>query len=165
MFKTLAFITIGLTCGFGLCALLNRPQGWISTASVAPDASSRIAIFERQRRLGRIDRNFDIQLTPLAMSRLDEPVVIFRSPDEGFPIGTERFVWSSDSDWALLVGQHFSVVPEAPRGENGEAAYALIQVSTKAVWCNASQASGPRFDVDRLRAAGIFWPAASPPQP
>ncbi len=89
---------------------------------------------------GMLDRNFQIWL----QRRSDGfKINLFQSPDEGTPIGSERIIWSGDHSQFVLVGKEFFV-------EDGsrlpiEKLYLLYDIPTGKLWCNASQAPGPRF--------------------
>jgi hypothetical protein len=84
-----------------------------------------------------IDRNFVVRVEDC---QTHDSFVIFSSPDEGMPIGSERFLWSKDSAQLLLVGKHF-VVHEGAELETGESLYLLYDVASGVVWCNARQQS------------------------
>jgi hypothetical protein len=98
-----------------------------------------------------VDRNFTIRLE----SRDEGEIrTVFSSPDEGMPEGTERFIWSGDSQYVLLVGSHFFVERSVAVGHS-EQAYLLLHLPTKRVWCNSRQTSLPRLTQDVLSDAGF----------
>jgi hypothetical protein len=101
-----------------------------------------------------IDRNFEVTLD----SDGRKNVRLFRSPDEGRPPGTERFIWSTDSRYAVLVGRHFFGMSEH-EGSSGESLYLLIDATTAAVvGCNSDQVREPHpFTFESLRALAK-WP-------
>jgi hypothetical protein len=97
-----------------------------------------------------IDRNFEIRLSDL-QQRPPTEVTIFRSPDEGRPPGTERFLWSEDSRFLLLLGKRF--VTEGPtRLRTGEDMYLLYDLKTKRLWSNAQQTNLERFTINKIAA-------------
>ncbi len=107
----------------------------VTTSRLSPDETMRAFLVESFTHC----RNFDVRLEH--KRRGAGPArVIFRSPDEGHPIGTERFIWSKDSKWLLLVGRHFCT-REAPRLASGETLYLLYNVKTGEVRCNSHQQS------------------------
>lgn len=133
---------------------LSRPIMDISerlrpTASaLSPHGEYGISLIERPSLL---DRNFTVELANITTG---ERRVIFESPDEGRPIGTERFVWSADGSRFLLLGRHFFVT-DGILG-NGEQAYLMVDVPTGRVWCNASQQHDyPNFGLRELQT--IEW--------
>jgi hypothetical protein len=79
---------------------------------------------------------------------------VFRSPDEGIPRGTERFIWSEDSQFLLLVGKHF-FLRRCCTLQSGDEAYLLLHVPSRQMWCNASQTSLPDFGERELTKAGF----------
>jgi hypothetical protein len=119
-------------------------QAPATTASTdSPDGRFRVEVRELDRPL---DRNFEVVLIDRhaapALSR-----VIFASPDEGAPPGTERFLWSPDSQAVLLVGEHFFTDDDTDH--EGERLYLLYDVAADSMWCNSSQVR----DADRIDAA------------
>lgn len=116
-------------------------QEQVSLESTSPGGSFMVQIVE----LPVFDRNFQVRLIPEGKP----PEVIYSSPDEGRPVGTERIIWSKDGDHFLLVGKEFAAGKEA-RLANGEYLYLLYQVSKKKVHANALQAKHPRFTFDDL---------------
>jgi hypothetical protein len=112
-----------------------------TTQSLSPDEAYRVSLVEvRPKMPGRIDRNVKVCFATLDKEDKHEikEETLFTSPDEGKPIGSERFIWSKDSAYVLLVGKHFFVAAELPlRG--GEQAYFLYHVPSKRSWCNSRQ--------------------------
>lgn len=126
-----------------------------TASALSPDSTLRVDVVEVA---AFIDRNFEIELTEVATGRSE---IVFRSPDEGKPIGTERVVWSSDGSRFLLLGRNFFVTSEGSL-EGGLQAYLMMDVRTGRIWCNARQASDyPRFGVEELRS--VEWSAWTPP--
>jgi hypothetical protein len=103
-----------------------------TVVSLAPNEKLRVHLVELRWRL---DRNFELRLENVATGAT---TVIFSSPDEGVPIGSERVLWSRDSSRVLLVGRHFSLARDE-RIASGEALYLLYDARTGEAWCNASQ--------------------------
>jgi hypothetical protein len=85
---------------------------------------------------------------------------VFRSPDEGRPIGSERIVWSVDGSRFLVLGRHF-YGSDAARFPSGEQAYFLMDLPTGKVWCNAGQQTEyPGFGMDVIEE--MKWVGWSP---
>ncbi len=103
-----------------------------SLTSVSPDGKYSISIVELDVFL---DRNFEIRITDIALGTTR---TVFRSPDEGLPVGTERIVWSLDGERFLLVGRKF-YVKEGTADINGEDLYLMFDINTNRLWCNARQ--------------------------
>ena len=78
----------------------------ITATSVSPDMKTRIDLVEIPE---RFDRNFNLVVREYPDMN---PRIIFQSPDEGRPAGSERFVWSSTGHRVLLLGKHFFVPAE-----------------------------------------------------
>jgi len=110
----------------------------VSLESVSPNGRFKVQMVE----LPVFDRNFQLKL----ISDGKMPELIYSSPDEGRPIGTERIIWSKDSDYLLLIGKEFNAGKEA-RLSSGEYLYLLYQVSTKKLRGNATQANHQKFTV------------------
>ena len=143
--------------------LLSRVSLWFTdsttTQSLSPNDAYRISLVERKPHLPlKIDRNFAIILETLADGEYEN---LFDAPDEGKPIGSERFVWSKDSDYVLLVGRHFIVDKDLPVG-NGEQAYFLYHLPSKRSWRNARQAAGERLTATQLEQIDFVPPLAAP---
>lgn len=137
--------------------------GWKLTTAVAPspDRAYRVELLDHQGAL--IDRNFDVVLEDLTTG---QRVVIFKSPDEGQPIGTERFIWSDDSSQFLLVGRHFYTVP-SDKLTSGETLYLHYDLTRGELKCNADMSSLPRFsgaDLGRFSSLS-FVPTPAAIQP
>jgi hypothetical protein len=120
-----------------LVACFEPPGTDASLISESSMGAYRVTLLELT---GRMDRNFEIWLERKADGFKTN---IFRSPDEGRPIGTERIIWSRDHSQFVLVGQHF-LVDDGPRIPI-ETLYLLYDIPTGKLWCNASQATGTRF--------------------
>lgn len=86
----------------------------------------------------RIDRNFILFIRDLEGGGAEKE--IFRSPDEGRPIGTERFYWSTDSAYVLLAGNHFYTTGgQGLKLEDGADPYLLYRQDDGMIWCEADQ--------------------------
>ncbi len=126
----------------------------VTVNSLSPDDALRVVLVEWS---SYFDRNFEVRLEEVSTRRAR---VVFRSPDEGRPVGSERVVWSTDGSRFLLLGRHFFVTDRG-RLSTGEQAYLMMDVRSGQVWCNASQQSRyPGFTVEELRA--VRWQGWEP---
>ncbi|HEY1375861.1 MAG TPA: hypothetical protein VGF55_03670 [Gemmataceae bacterium] len=154
--KKAALILFLLALGFGVgyaCAWMRI--GSVTLVSVSPGDGFRVRLLENQRDF--IDRTFvvEVQSRDYSDPDRDGPNVIFRSPDEGGPPGSERVVWSKDGARFLLVGRHFAA-PTAPTLATGEIVYLMYDRRTRDVWCNSDQQKTyPHFSLDDLK--GREW--------
>ncbi len=150
-----AIALIAAIVGFATSARYHAVR-WETTAMrLSPDGQHRI-LMEDLRLFFQIDRNF--RLTLELLDHEEKNAVVFRSPDEGSPIGTERFVWSSDSSHVLLLGREFFVREGSTLG-NGEQLYFMLNLNTGEAWCNNSeQTKLPRFSKDEVRAVEWEFP-------
>jgi hypothetical protein len=140
----LILLLLGLTLGFVLrgCLTLDRR---ITLTNLSLDDTLQVIVVERP---AFIDRNFEVRVENINSGRES---TVFRSPDEGRPVGSERIVWSADGSRFLLVGRHFFV---SDRGKlpSGEQAYLMMDLRSGRLWCNARQQSEhPGFGVEELR--------------
>lgn len=148
-----AILLLAGLVGYGLrgCTLLNPS---VTVTSLSPDDKFRVTLVER--RLG-IDRNFQVRLENLKTGTVG---VVFDSPDEGRPVGSERFVWSADSSRFVLLGRHFFQA-DVNCLSTGEQPYLMIDLSSGKTWCNShQQAKYPGFTVAELK--GTAWFGWSP---
>ena len=131
-----------------ICVLLcscSRELGRL--VAVSPDGRWECSAVSRSE---GIDRKVEVVLRDLGAGTTQ---CVFRSPDEGRPVGSEGLAWSPDSRYVLLTGRHFYVVAGAT-GTAGEAFYLLCDASTRKVWCNSRQTEVfPRFSGDKVRQA------------
>ena len=113
---------------------------YTSTMSVSPDEEHRIVLIELTPRLPRLDRNFKIVLETLGEHGLGAigSELLFHLPDSDTPVGTERFIWSKDSTYVLLVGKHFFVQPDLPISGGGQA-FLLYHLPTRRSWHKKEQ--------------------------
>ncbi len=138
--------SLWLACLLSLFLMACSKKDVVSLESVSPDGKNKVRLVE----LPVFDRNFQVHLIQQGVSTN----IIYSSPDEGRPVGTERVVWSKDSDYFVLVGKHFTVTKEYKR-PNGEQLYLLYQLSAKKLWSNALQANHAKFTSAEL--AGIVF--------
>lgn len=116
----------------------------VTATADSPDGKRRAVLIEKDE-FGRIDRNFDVFLDDLSSGHKKREL-LFSSPDEGKPIGTERFIWSTEGRFLLLVGREFVVVARSDSLESGELLYLLYDTQTQKLMCNAKQTEQyPRF--------------------
>ena len=101
----------------------------MTTSRLSPDETLRASLIERPAE----DRRFQIRVENLVTG---ESSIVFRSPDEGQPYGTERLIWSTDGTKLLLVGRHF-FVKEDLFLNIGDQAFFLHDVPTGRGWCNS----------------------------
>ncbi|MGL4419953.1 MAG: hypothetical protein ACRCZF_04750 [Gemmataceae bacterium] len=111
------------------CSIFERP---VTVTSLSPDDAHRVAVVELP---AFIDRNFEVRLEGIGSGQVR---TVFRSPDEGRPVGSERVVWAADGSRFLLLGRHFFVT-DAGKLPSGEQAYLMVDVRSGQLWCNASQ--------------------------
>jgi hypothetical protein len=128
-------ISFSLLLLFVACS--GSPGTDASLISESSTGAHRVTLLELE---GGMDRNFEIWLEQKADGFKTN---IFRFPDEGRPIGTERIIWSGDHSQFVLVGRHFMV--EDRSSLPIEALYLLYDIPTGKLWCNASQTTGTRF--------------------
>src|SRR5215207_8625775 len=96
----------GVLAGWIAKSVAVHFAGSVTTTALSPDDQLQAALVEMQPRF--IDRNFTVRVGAAGADPLSlEPV--FESPDEGSPEGSERFIWSKDGEYVLLVGRHFAV--------------------------------------------------------
>jgi len=129
--------------------LLSREQETASQTS--PTGRDRVVLVEKD---GWIDRNFVVRLHKLGPDggKASGVRTVFASPDEGRPAGSERFIWSEDGRWVLLVGRRFLCTREV-RLNTGETAYLLYDVAGNRLFCNSEQQSAHApFSEQDLRA-------------
>ena len=116
------------------------------------DESKRAVLVEKR---SFIDRNFEIRLERWGLGGATNRTIIFSSPDEGRPVGTERFLWSRDGRKLLLVGKHFFTARDA-RLPTGEYLYFLHDVSTGEIRGNSGRY--PRFGLSDIAEIDFVEP-------
>ena len=138
------FVLVGLGVGILAGMLLqvlgrsSRSNTLVTVHSLSPNGEFRVNLVEQRRSIGHIDRNFTLQLEYLKAGKVERVERIFVSPDEGLPVGSERFIWAKDSSRFLLVGRHFFVHEHAATPD-GELLYLLYDLNTGTIKCNATQ--------------------------
>jgi len=148
MLALLAAGTLLSYWGFTL-ANFGATKAEITLRSLSPDDSRRVTLRELKVFL---DRNFVLELEDL---KANSHSTIFRSPDEGFPAGSERIIWSTNSDRFLLLGRKFMVFEDAVM-TNGEQLYLLYEIGTGTLRCNAvQQRTYARFTTNDLKE--VAW--------
>jgi hypothetical protein len=122
----------------------------VSLTSLSPNEEFRTLLVELP---SLTDRNFEIRLQNVQK----EIRTIYRSPDEGKPYGSERFLWSTDSTQFALVGKKFisRKSPKLYQLESGETFYLIYDLKTNDLSCNvpdeAKFACKP-IDVNKVKA-------------
>ncbi len=136
----------------------------ITASSVSPDGKTRVLLIEKDD--GRMDRNFVVILEECSATTPKRFLLVkiryinsllFSSPDEGRPPGTERFVWSKDGQFILLVGKEFFTTGE--RLQSGELLYLLYDTKSGILRCNARQ-QGKYSPFTRRDVDSILWDGA-----
>ena len=154
---TIAGVAVTAVLGFyiGYFYAWQTLDGRVTTMLFSPDESMRAVLVEKR---SFIDRNFEIRLEWWGSGGATSRTIIFSSPDEGRPVGTERFLWSRDSGKLLLVGKHFFTADDA-RLPTGEYLYFLYDVATGTKRCNASQGGlYPPFTLSDTAGIGLVEP-------
>lgn len=148
--RVVSILFMGVILSLASCSKQPAP----TTSSTSPDGRFRLELVEIARRGIPADRNFDIVLIDLAAD--DARQILFSSPDEGHPVGTEAFIWNQASTVALLAGRHFYLDERhAIKGRDGRTAYLLLDLESMKIRCNASQVELDRFSETDLEAAGF----------
>jgi hypothetical protein len=124
-----AAVAVAVLCGWRWW-FTSGPASALEAES--PNGAYRICLREVKDLL-QVDRNFVVSLS-IAGTGAERQVFI--SPDEGRPVGSERFVWSDDSKWVMLAGRHFYVVDGAVLPD-GEQMYLLYHVPDGSIWCHS----------------------------
>ena len=159
-FFATALTGIGLGL-FSSCAY-HLSDDRVTTTALSPNEELQAVLVEPFDKIA-FDRNFVIKIGKSGRN-LDELESVFRSPDEGRPIGSERLIWSKDSQYLLLVGRKFFAHEDAPRIKSGETLYLLIHVPSKRQWCNSRQGKFERFGFNDL-ASITFSETIEPAEP
>jgi hypothetical protein len=149
----LCLLAVGSAVAITIRAM-NRDTGKPGVVSdVSPDGRYRAKVVE----IGgfyKADRNFEVVLTDV---RDGSDTIVFTSPDEGRPAGTERFVWNAGGESFALLGRHFFTEDDY-RFANGECLYLVYRIPTRDLWCNATQAKSPRLSLWDAGAMGFKLP-------
>jgi len=130
----LLFIVAVCVAPFGVMAWMAGARE-TTCSSISPDQRFEILLIDQKYPF--IDRNFRILLHDLEQGTTSR---LFQSPDESVQCDSDRFIWSKDGRYFLLVGPEFFVHDDhRVMLKTGEFAYYLYNLSTKEAWCNASQ--------------------------
>jgi hypothetical protein len=142
-------VALGLSTGIAIMWIFSVNRDRTTVSSLSPDDSIRARLVETSPTWA-LDRNFAVRLEFL---KGDKTRTIFSSPDEGRPVGSERFIWSKDGTTLLLVGRHFYTTAAGPVLEMGEQAHFLYHVSSRRGWYASDQQSAwPNLTNDVLRS-------------
>lgn len=149
----ISWFLAGLTLGLFAASLWTRRES-VTLISFSPDEAVRVHMVE----VGVwIDRNFHVRLERRNRCEADSMRTVFRSPDEGRPVGSERVVWSDNSTRFVLLERHFKV-NDGARLADGEVLYLMYDVTTNELRCNAIQQSEYRaftlWDLPPMRWGG-----------
>jgi hypothetical protein len=128
-----------------------------TTSRISPDESALVTLVEKKSRVPfPSDRRFEVWLSNLDSDtkRVVSSVRIYVSPDEGRPAGSERFIWSKDSSYFILLGRHF--VADGVKLRTGELVYIMYHVPSKAIFCSSTQALN-HPPLRRTNLAGIAF--------
>lgn len=132
-FVVAAGLLISFSCGVGAYFF-----GDATTAESLSPAGTRTVLLQ-EARLPNVDRNFWIVLRDETTSP-PTSTVVFRSPDEpGSSSRNDRFIWSSNGRYVLLVGDKFFVKTPPLLTAQGETVYLMLDTQTGAIWCNSDQ--------------------------
>ena len=125
------------------------PGRSVTCALVSPDGRWEARLVEDRLQRISIDRNFEVWLVSPSTG---ERTVLYDSPDEGRPVGTEQFYWSDDSRYLLLAGKQFFVDEEIELAD-GRLAYWLYDAESREQWCRAKQRSSqsPALTREKVR--------------
>jgi hypothetical protein len=121
----------------------------VTTSRLSPDDKRVVYLVDFFSNLHPVpyDRDFEIQLQEGGGQNAK---VIYRSPDESWPAGSERFLWSKDGTRFILLGRHF-VLEERHRLSTGEFLYFMYDVPSQKAWSNSDQQIAlPHFSVADL---------------
>ena len=143
--------TIFTLVGAALVAALSAGVTWTATKSrtyfiaekvttcrVSPDDLMRVWLVELHSHI-QLDRNVAIRLEDI--NRMETVDLLKSSPNEGFPAGSERFVWSVDGSKVVLVGRHFFVREKLDLA-SGEQIYFLHDLKAHRTYLNSAGETG-----------------------
>ncbi len=123
------------------------PRPTTTLVSLSPSESHRVHLIEMPT---WIDRNFEVRLEDMDTQSV---ITVFRSPDEGRPVGSERIIWSADGKYFLLIGKHFAANERSASGD-GYFLYLMYDLNTGEIHCNATQQREPKpftkTDIDSI---------------
>lgn len=119
----------------------------LTVRGISPSGNFEARLNDREVRiLGALDRNFSVTIKDNQSGT--EHTVLARSQDEGRP-PTERFIWSKDERYLLLVGKSFFVKP-AFKLNTGETLYLLYDRQEQTLKLNSGQTKSAHFDPEAL---------------
>lgn len=143
--RVIGILLAGICLGYLLQTVGCSLKHWsVTAARLSPDETKSVVVEDVVLLFFQLDRNFRVLLQDAGQAD-GASKVVFESPDEGRPVGTERIVWSRDSSKFLLIGRHF-LVHEECKLSSGEIVYFMMDLRTGKTWCNARQGA----DISRL---------------
>ena len=148
--KVVLISTVSAIAAFVGGVTVERGRAICPTTQLLSPDDMQVAILTEENR-DWMERDFRVDIADV---RSQGRRNVFRSPDEGVPRGSERFLWSSDSHYVLLLGRHF-IVPSTAVLSSGEIIYLLVDTKSGRIWCNATQASTERFSKADLDDKGF----------
>lgn len=106
----------------------------VTLSSLSPNDENRVLLVEGHH---WIDRNFELRIQNLKQKG---STTIFRSPDEGKPVGSERIIWNNDGTKFALLGRDFisRKFPESFKNKKGELLYLVYDLNAKKLYCHWS---------------------------
>lgn len=141
----------GAGLGWGVPRLVRER---ITATRISPDETLRALVVETSPAWAT-DRMVQIRLESLVAGTT---TLLFHSPDEGNPAGTERLIWSRDGTILLVVGRHFFVKDDLFL-DNGDQLYFLHHVPSGRSWSNAAGESKlPPLKADQVRGVEFTEP-------
>jgi hypothetical protein len=115
-------------------------QNSVTTSMLSPNLLLTIKLVETNT---FIDRRFSV-----IVEGIDKKNVIYTSPDELNPPGTEQFIWSVDSNYVLLIGRRFAACDTFD--SRGNQIYLLYSYSDDKIWCCSKQKNYEPINLDML---------------
>lgn len=153
--RVIGILLAGICIGYLLQTVGCSLKHWNVTASrLSPDETKRVVVEDVVLLFFQLDRNFRVLLQDAGQTD-GASKVVFESPDEGRPIGTERIVWSKDSSKFLLLGRHF-VVHKGCTLSSGEIVYFMMDLPSGKTWCNARQGAD-LARLERNHVMSVDW--------
>ncbi len=153
MKRFLIGVALGLVLGAGFAVIgVGLASKRTTLSRLSPDETTRACLVERT--FPSLDRNFQVVLEDLVHG---ESKVLYHSPDEGRPYGSERFIWSKDGQWLVLVGRHCFVKRDLFL-DNGDQLYFLYHVPTGRSFSNAAFSERPPIEVSTIESTEFTEP-------
>lgn len=130
----------------------------VTTSRLSPDELFRASLVELHSN-NQLDRNVSIRLEDIKNLGISPPIILLpTSPNEGFPAGTERFIWSRDGSRFLLVGRHFFVRADLTL-TTGEQVYFLHDRAANRSYLNSAKTEAlPGLTADLILASEYTEP-------